>query len=312
MMSAPAAANAARPRASIASRASSPTASTCGCAAAARATKAESEDVPTVPEINESAPLPAGLLVRADARAITRRFLALAPLQPVLHTREGLVCAPRAAPEAAARALARCPLPLEELRSVPGWPSPPSDAIAGWYRRGPSHAPAPVGIGELILPPGEGFGSESHPTTAMCLYLMRHLPDGPALDAGCGSGLLAQAWARAGRGPAIGYDLDPRALSQARKGAALAGLAEQVTFHRGPLEGLSPDDLNGRIVLANIPAPAHHALLAGADETVRACALSGLRANEVAPVVDAWTRRGLRIVRAGFAGGFCAIALRRR
>ena len=43
---------------------------------------------------------------------------------------------------------------------------------------------------------------------------MEDLPAGAALDVGCGSGLLAQAWAALGRGPVLACDLDPRALAR--------------------------------------------------------------------------------------------------
>lgn len=264
----------------------------------------------TVVQPTESAALPAGLLVHGTADEIARHFLALAPLQPVTRTSMGLLCAPRAAPELAAAALSRCPLPVEKLAQVPGWPDPPADAVAGWYRRGPDHAPAPAGVGELIQPPGEGFGPLGHATTAMCLRLMAHMPCGPALDAGCGSGLLAQAWAASGRGAVIGYDLDPRALSQARAGIVLAGLVDRVDLRPGALETIAPTDLAGRVLLANVPAPAHLALAARAARAPHGAVLSGLRAQQMPAVLAAWSARGMRVVRTALAGGFCAVALR--
>jgi SAM-dependent methyltransferase len=244
-------------------------------------------------------PLPPGLLVEAPRPALERTFGALCPLQPVEWADEGLVCAPRAAPEAAAAALAACPLPTRRLAEVPGWPDPPAALLAGWYRRSPAHAPAPAGIGELVQVPGEGFGPGDHPTTAMCLAAIGRLPPGPALDAGCGSGLLAQAWARLGRGPVDAWDLDPRARS-----LAAAGLAELVSLRRGPLEALPPGLIAGRVVLANVPASAHRALIARTREPPRAVLASGLRPAEAAPVVAAWRARGLRPAAAARRGGF--------
>lgn len=254
-------------------------------------------------------PLPPGLLVRAPRPALERAFGALCPLQPVEWSAGGLVCAPRAAPEAAAPALAACPLPTRRLTQVPGWPDPPAALVAGWYRRSPAHAPAPAGIGELVQAPGEGFGPGDHPTTAMCLAAIGRLPAGPALDAGCGSGLLAQAWARLGRGPVAAWDLDPRALGQAARSLAAAGLAERVSLRRGPLEALPPELIAGRVVLANVPAAAHRALLARTREPPRAVLASGLRPAEAAPVVAAWRTRGLRPASAARRGGFVCWAL---
>lgn len=255
-------------------------------------------------------PLPAGLLVRADPATIASHFTALIGLQPVRHMPEGLVCAPRVDPEGARAAMAGCPLPLEELAAVPGWPDPPAARVAGWYRRSPTHAPAPAGVRELIQPPGEGFGPLGHATTAMCLAMFAHLPAGPAFDAGCGSGLLAQAWAADGRGAVAGCDLDPRAVAQARAGIALAGLADRVRLERRALEGLDADELAGGVLLANVPAGAHHALLGATTAAPRAAVLSGLRPDETTPVIAAWAARGMAVTRTACAGGFVALALR--
>lgn len=259
---------------------------------------------PTAP-----APLPAGLLVRAAPAAIARHFLALCALQPVRHAPEGLICAPRVDPEAAAAATAACPLPLEPMATVPGWPDPPAAAVAGWYRRSPDHAPAPAGVRELIQVAGEGFGPGGHPTTAACLALLEAMPPGPALDAGCGSGLLAQAWVRLGRGPVLAVDLDPRALDQAARSLAAAGLRDAVALRRAPVGALTREELAGRVILANMPAPAHLALLERLPGPPPGAVLSGLRPAAAEEVVAAYRARGMRPLRTERAGGFVAAAL---
>jgi ribosomal protein L11 methylase PrmA len=251
------------------------------------------------------------VLVRGTPDTIARHFLALAALQPVAHDRAGLICAPRAAPEAAGPALARCPLMIDVLANVPGWPDPASDAVAGWYRRSPIHAPAPAGVRELIQVTGEGFGPLGHVTTAMCLRHLDLMPAGPALDAGCGSGLLAQAWAATGRGPATGYDLDPRAVDQAIRSCDAAGLTDRVHFDRAPLQQMPGDLLAGRFILANIPVQAHHALL---DRLALAgpppgAVISGLRRGEIGEVLGRYCAHGLRVMRVSFGDGFCAASL---
>lgn len=269
--------------------------------------------MPTVPQSTEPEPLPAGLLVMAPPEEITRCFDALCALQPVRHTPHGLLCAPRAAPELAAPAIAGCPLPLRAVGTVPNWPDPPSDHVSGWYRRSPDHAHAPAGVPELVQAPGEGFGQHGHATTAMCLSHMSNMPGGPALDAGCGSGLLAQAWARSGRGPVVGYDVDPRALDHAARSLYASGLdGGIVRLHHGPLERLDAAELAGRVLLANIPVFAHHVLLARLTDAPPAAVLSGLRPGQAPSVVDAYRRRGMRLVRVSSAGGFWAVSLVRR
>jgi ribosomal protein L11 methyltransferase len=237
------------------------------------------------------------VVVHGDRPALARAFGALCALQPVRWDPAGLVCAPRADPEAAAPALARCPLPWRPAAMPAVWPAPPAAFVSGFYRRSPAHAPAPAGVPELVQADGEGFGPGGHVTTEMCLAALPGLPAGPAVDAGCGSGLLAQAWARLGRGPVLGLDLDGRALAQARAGVAAAGLTGRVALRRGPLEGLDPGELEGRTVLANLPRAAHIALLGRYRTPPQAALLSGLRRGEGAAVAAAYRRLGLVPVR---------------
>jgi ribosomal protein L11 methylase PrmA len=244
--------------------------------------------------------------VEGDAAALAAAWPSLCALQPVEWTGGGVVCAPRAAAELAAPALAACPLPHRPLGRVPCWPDPPARWLAGWYLRSPAHAPAPAGVRELVQAPGEGFGPGGHATTAMCLEAVEALAGGPALDAGCGSGLLAQAWAALGRGAVEAVDLDPRAIDQAARSLAAAGLADRVTLRCAALAALAPAALANRVLLANIPASAHRQLLAGAAAPPRAAVLSGLRPAEAGPVEDGYRALGLvprsRVERGGFVG----------
>jgi hypothetical protein len=244
----------------------------------------------------------------ADAVAVAAAFPALCALQPVARVADGLVCAPRAAPELAGPALDACPLPHRPLGRVPGWPEPPARWIAGWYLRSPAHVRAPRGIRELLQVPGEGFGPAAHATTAMCLEALEALPPGPALDAGCGSGLLTQAWARLGRGPVIACDLDGRALDHAARSLAAAGLSGRAALKRAALATLAPDEIAERVLLANVPAAAHLELLGRIVVPPRAVVLSGLRPAEAPAVESAYRALGLapadRAERAGFV---CAV-----
>ena len=256
-------------------------------------------------QVSEAVLLPPGLLVEGDREAITAAFAALCALQPVRLGEDGLVCCPRCAPELAGPALARCPLPTRPLDVVPGWPSPPAAQIAGWYRHGPDHAPAPAGIRELIQAPGEGFGPGDHATTAMCLEVIDQLPAGDAVDAGCGSGLLAQAWVALARGAVVACDLDPRAVDQARRSLAIAGRDARVDLRLGPLSGLAPHEIAGRVLLANVPLSAHRSLLDRVGAPPSAVVLSGIRDPQVSALESAWAAVGLRTVailrRDGFA-----------
>jgi ribosomal protein L11 methylase PrmA len=245
--------------------------------------------------------LPPGLLVRGSTVELGRAFPALVPLQPVRWTRAGLVCAPRAG-ELAELGPHSCPLPLERLDAIPGWPQPPAAMVGGWYRRSPGHAAAPHGTRELVQVEGKGFGLGGHPTTAMCLAALHHLPAGPALDAGCGSGLLAQAWARSGKGHVLACDLDPAAIAQTRSAAVHAGLAHAIAGHVGPVERLGPARTAGRVVLANLPASAQLALLAHLPEPPPAALVSGVHGSGARRVVAGYRLLGLTPVSAARRG----------
>ncbi len=67
----------------------------------------------------------------------------------------------------------------------------------------------PVAV-DLVIDPGQAFGTGAHATTRLCLELMLELaPGGSFVDLGCGSGVLAIAAARLGWDPVIGVDNDP-------------------------------------------------------------------------------------------------------
>lgn len=231
-------------------------------------------------------------------------FGALIPLQPVAWTDAGLLCAPRAAPEEAAAALVACPAPVSAAPPPGVWPDDPCRLVAGWYRRSLHHAAAPRSVRELVQAPGGGFGPGDHPTTVMCLSALDHLPRGDAIDVGCGSGLLTQAWVRLGRGRAVAIDLDPQAVSQARASFDLAGVGDEVEVRHQAIETLRPTDLEGVTLLANISAAAHHVVLRTLNGAPSAAVLSGLRPAEAPAVLDGYGALGMRRVRSMRVGRF--------
>ncbi len=248
-----------------------------------------------------------GLRIRGDRAGLARVFGALVPLQPVEWDEWGLVCAPDGAP------VAGCPVPTEPCARPLVWPESPAAFVAGWYRRSDRHAPAPPGVRELVDVPGSGFGPGDHPTTAMCLAALDRLPCADAVDAGCGSGLLAQAWARLHDVRVLAVDADPAAVAQARASMRAAGLGGRVEVRLGRLETLRADDLEGRVVLANVPPAAHRVLQARIARTPVALIASGLRPAEAPEILDGYRRAGLRRVRAMRRGRFeCHVFTGRR
>ncbi|MFM8828944.1 MAG: 50S ribosomal protein L11 methyltransferase [Actinomycetota bacterium] len=258
--------------------------------------------------------MPSRIVVSGDPASLAAEFAVLAGLEPVGWVPGGLVLAPLAGgrdiDEQRAR-LAALALPWRP-DDGPAPPLPfPAAVGGGVYRRSPGHAPAPPGVPEVVLVDGEGFGLAEHVTTGMCLDMLADLPDGPALDAGCGSGILALAWARLARGPVLAVDLDPHAVTQARESAWASGLDALVSVRRAALGVLAPDEVADRVVLGNAPRVAQDALLSVPGEPApQAVLISGLQADDMDHVAAAWGTRGLVQVRRESVGRWHATALR--
>ena len=83
---------------------------------------------------------------------------------------------------------------------------------------------------DLVIDPGQAFGTGAHATTRLCLELLLQLaPGGPFLDLGCGSGVLAIAAAKLGWDPVIAVDNDPAGIEATRANARVNGVALEVT-----------------------------------------------------------------------------------
>jgi hypothetical protein len=82
-----------------------------------------------------------------------------------------------------------------------------------------------------------------------------------------------------------------------------------VTLRRGPIAALGAGEIAGRVVLANVPLPAHTSLLARIVAAPAAAVLSGLRPHEAAGVIDAWRALGLEVAARRERGGFCAVRM---
>lgn len=137
--------------------------------------------------------------------------------------------------------------------------------------------------GDLIIPPGNAFGTGDHPTTLACLGAIDRLAGEvrSCLDLGCGSGVLALAAASLGL-RAEGVDIDPQAVESARENAQLNEM--EVNFSTTSAQNLvGPYDL----VVANLFA---EVLVELADELVRLTGqhlvLAGVLADRADKVID--------------------------
>ena len=71
----------------------------------------------------------------------------------------------------------------------------------------------------IIIQPGSGFGTGTHPTTQLCLrWLENNLKENnTVLDYGCGSGVLSIGAMKLGAGFVEGVELDPLAIDNAKQ-----------------------------------------------------------------------------------------------
>jgi ribosomal protein L11 methyltransferase len=123
-----------------------------------------------------------------------------------------------------------------------------------WLR--PSWEEPRDGALDVVVDPGQAFGTGAHPTTRLCLELLLELEaggeaNGPLVDLGTGSGVLAIAAAKLGWGPIRGYDHEPAAIEAAAANAEANGVEIQLDRMnlRENLPQLAPT------LVANMTAP---------------------------------------------------------
>jgi ribosomal protein L11 methyltransferase len=82
---------------------------------------------------------------------------------------------------------------------------------------------------DLVIDPGQAFGTGAHHTTRLCLELLLELdPCGPLADWGSGSGVLAIAAARLGYAPVLAVDVEPASLEASAVNASRNDAAVEV------------------------------------------------------------------------------------
>ena len=150
----------------------------------------------------------------------------------------------------------------------------------------------PVGQTDLdvVIDPGQAFGTGAHATTRLCLELMLEAePRGAFADIGCGSGVLAIVAARLGWGPVIGLDNDPAAVTATRENAAANGVSIEVRRFDLRSEQVPECDFGA----ANVLAPPLRAWAASQRQLPPQLILSGLLTTEADEVAAAFAARGL-------------------
>jgi ribosomal protein L11 methyltransferase len=97
----------------------------------------------------------------------------------------------------------------------------------GTFRvRAPWHEPRE---GDIVIDPGQAFGTGAHATTWLCLEALAELePGGALVDVGCGSGVLAIAAVRLGWTPVLGLDHERQSVEATADNARANGVDLEV------------------------------------------------------------------------------------
>jgi ribosomal protein L11 methyltransferase len=162
---------------------------------------------------------------------------------------------------------------------------------------------------DVVIDPGQAFGTGAHHTTRLCLELLLQLePDGALADWGCGSGVLAIAAARLGWSPVLACDREEASVAATRENAALNGVhgvAVQRTDLRRAEGPWAPT------VVANLVRPLLLDVARGMRRPPERLIASGLLRAEADEVAAAFTPHGLREAGRRHGGEWTALLLSR-
>jgi ribosomal protein L11 methyltransferase len=175
--------------------------------------------------------------------------------------------------------------------------------------RPPWHEPR-ADLEEVVIDPGQAFGTGAHDTTRLCLELLCDLePSEGFVDLGCGSGVLAIAAAKLGWEPVLGVDHEAESVAATKANALANGVAVRAERFDLLRDGPAP---TAPTVAANLLRPLLLAVaragFAGAPP--RVLIASGLLRDEADEVAAAFERHGLREADRRETAEWAALALR--
>ena len=151
---------------------------------------------------------------------------------------------------------------------------------------------------ELVIDPGQAFGTGHHETTRLCMEAIRVLrcdlkDDASVLDLGTGTGILAMFAYTLGLKNVIAADIDPVAVETARKNLEKNRVPRSVRLMTGSLSALNrPFDL----IVANLSFSVlkdSGRLLAHRLTKKGRLVVSGVLADDVGPLCSTFATEGL-------------------
>jgi ribosomal protein L11 methyltransferase len=197
----------------------------------------------------------------------------------------------------------------------------PPRGVPALYVRPPWEAPSDRDdVKEIVIDPGQAFGTGSHATTRLCLELLLELAGledapGPLLDIGTGSGVLAIAAAQLGFAPVLGLDHERESVAATRDNATVNGVTIEVRrfdLRKQALPWLDEADgpSGSLVVVANLLRPLLLDLARGMPCAPSQLLAGGLLRDQVDEVVGAFGERlGLRERERRVSGEWAAVWL---
>jgi ribosomal protein L11 methyltransferase len=187
----------------------------------------------------------------------------------------------------------------------PSWEATPANERAARGRASEEAA----GI-DVIVDPGQAFGTGAHPTTRMCLELLLEVAEegeagGALADWGTGSGVLAIAAAKLGFAPVVACDHERAALEAAAASAKANGVElklARVDLRREPAP-------SAPTVTANLTAPLLGEVAEGIERQPERVVCSGMLRSEVDGVIEAFGRLGMSARERRASGDWAALLL---
>lgn len=187
----------------------------------------------------------------------------------------------------------------------------PVDVTSGPRRlrvRPPWEAPlGDDGVLELVIDPGQAFGTGAHATTRLCLELLLGLAPGAGAlaDWGTGTGVLAIAARRLGWEPVVAVDNDPLSLEAAARNARDNGVHIEV----GRVDVRREVPPRAPTVCANLLRPLLLDVARNLSDPPERLIASGLLREEAGEVAEAFAERGMRERARRSAGDWSALLL---
>jgi len=140
----------------------------------------------------------------------------------------------------------------------------------------------------IIIDPGSGFGTGSHPTTQLCLKWIEKNNDSNSslIDYGCGSGILSIAANKFGYARVVGVDNDHQALLNAERNKALNS-SDIVFFHSNDYDHSESYDITVANILLNTIISLRETLISSLKEN-GILILSGILEEQASDIIDAF------------------------